>query len=118
MNKFIAKEILIALSIITFFVFVVLIGEYYAEIESLHILGNYRNKTWFYEMNEAWERKGNIVEMEFNTAIYNHDKPNYDNEEFITNIYAFTCYGVFILVYPVRILYFLIKWSIKTLKST
>ncbi len=107
-KKFIAKEILIALSIAAIYALTVLIFKWYEGTQEA-LIDNHNP--------DNYDNLGILEQQEFNKAQYTRNKPYYDNISLASTFCETLLLSVIIFVYPVRILFFLIKWCIKTLKT-
>ena len=127
LKKFIAKETLIALSLILIGVLLVFFFEYQSSLWKLNTIENYNNEKWYrnlFHLRIGYlnEPEGEIDTFdEFNHKLwrlfYLHDKPYIDKQELLNQTFSYSYFSILILLYPVRVLYYLIKWCMRTLRS-
>lgn len=107
-KRVVAKEILIALSITAIIAITVFILKLYTDSQESHIDRQYPNN---------YDSLGISEQEEYNKVKWALNKPFYDNQKWAEDFCAKIIYSILVFVYPIRILYYLIKWCIATLKT-
>ena len=107
-KKFIAKEILLALAIIAIISIIFFLLKLYDDSQEAYIDRLY---------SDNYESFGSSEQEEFNKAKYARNKPYFDNQESAEKFCETLASSILIFVYPLRLLYYLVKWCIATLKA-